>query len=372
MYKVLEKNSFSENIVVEPVMKPAMQSTMKAARFYKPNEPFRIEQVPLPRINSNKVLVNIKACGICRGDVQRFHGEIKIPFMPMTLGHEPAGVIAEIGRDVKTELKVGDKVAVIAVGCGDCYYCRKGHDNLCEAIPKGLGIAKDGCYAEYVVADPRQLFKLPDNVPIEAGAVLAGPTGTAYHAINVANPSLGDFVVIFGAGCLGTQALQLLKMRGVTVSVVDISDTKLEIAKAFGADYIINAKRHDPVAEIKKITDGRGAYAALEFIGLPVTLLQAIDCLDKGGRVIDIGSVMTPVEISVAPFSDKGLSLNKEVSLMTVTHFKISEAQALMNILASGKLDSQTGTAHVSLDEINKGFEIKEKSDQYMRVIVHP
>ena len=345
---------------------------MKAARFYKPDEPFKIEDVPMPEMAPNQVLVNIKACGICRGDIQRYHGEIKVPQSPMILGHEPSGIVAEIGKDVVTDLKPGDRVAVVAVGCGDCYYCRKGLDNLCSAIPLGLGIAKDGCYAEYAAASPRQLFKLPDNAAIEVGAILAGPTGTAFHAINVADPSVGDFVVLFGAGCLGTQALQILKMMGVIVAIVDIYDEKLEMAKKFGADYTINATRQDPVAEVKKLTEGRGAYAAIEYIGLKQTLLQAIDCLRRGGRVVDVGSVMEPVEISLAPFSDKGLSLNKEVNLMTMTHFKISEAQTLMNIIASDIIDFETGTAHVSLDDINKGLDMKENDKDHFRVIVHP
>ncbi|MBI4584043.1 MAG: alcohol dehydrogenase catalytic domain-containing protein [Planctomycetes bacterium] len=345
---------------------------MKAARFYKPDAPLKVEQVPEPKAGPNEVLVNIKACGICRGDVQRHHGQIKVPLSPMILGHEPAGIIAEIGSDVDTELKAGDPVAVVAVGCGQCYYCRTGRDNLCDAIPLGLGIARDGCYAEYAVASPRQLFKIPDNVPLEAGAIMAGPTGTAFHAINMAEAILGDTVVLFGAGCLGTQALQLLKMKGITTIMVDIADGKLEIARQFGADHVINSRRENPVAKVKELTDGYGAYAAIEFIGLPQTLLQAIDCLRKGGRVIDVGSVTEPFEISLAPFTDRGLALTKEVSLMTITHFKISEAQTLMRILAAGKLDFETGTAHVALDEINRGLQIKETSQEYFRVLVHP
>ena len=345
---------------------------MKAARFYEPDTPLRVEEVPDPQAGPNDVLVQIKACGICRGDVQRYHGQIKVPLKPMILGHEPAGTIAQIGSNVNTDLKVGDNVAVIAVGCGECYYCRMGRDNLCNAIPEGLGIAKDGCYADYAVAAPRQLFKLPDGVALEAGAILAGPTGTAFHAINTADAKLGDTVVLFGAGCLGTQALQLLKMNGITVVMVDVVDEKLEVAKNFGADYIINSRREDPVARVKELTDGYGAYAAIEFIGLKQTLLQSIDCLRKGGRVIDVGSVIEPFEISLVPFIDTGLALDKEVSLMTITHFKISEAQTLMKIIAEGKLDFTTGTAHVSLDEINDGLNLKETSQDHFRVMVHP
>jgi len=349
-----------------------MKSTMKAARFYRANEPFKVEEVPMPEIKPDQVLVKVKACGICRGDLQRFHGEIKLPFLPMILGHEPAGEVAVLGDNVKSNLKEGDNVAIIAVGCGECYYCRMGKDNCCDAVATGLGIAKDGCYAEYAIASPRQLFKLPAGVAIEAGAIMAGPTGTAYHAVNTSAAEAGETVVIFGAGCLGTQALQMLKMRGVTVIMVDIVDKKLNMAKKLGADVVINSKQQNPVSKVREITGGYGVCAAIEFIGLPQTILQGIDCLRKGGRLVDVGSVMTPFEISLAPFSDKGLSLNKEVSLMTITHFNIAEAQKLMSILATGNIDFETGTAHVSLDEINKGLEIKENSSEHFRVIVHP
>ena len=136
---------------------------MKAAVFYEPNKPLRIEEVKTPRIKSSEVLVKIKSCGICGGDLQRMEGLIKVE-TPIILGHEPAGVVAQVGSEVEG-FNEGDRVAVVSVGCGECYYCIIGKDNICDHIADGLGIARDGCYAEYAVASPRQLYKIPQGIP---------------------------------------------------------------------------------------------------------------------------------------------------------------------------------------------------------------
>lgn len=344
---------------------------MKAAVFYAPGQPLSIENIPLPSISSQEVLVKITSCGICRGDVQRLHGMIKLKKTPIVLGHEPGGVISEIGSDVGGDWKVGDPVALFAVGCGECYYCKIGMDNVCVNIASGLGLEKDGAYAEYVKVSPKQLYKMPVGITIEAGSIVTASTGTAYHAICLSGIGAGDTAVIYGAGCLGTQALQLMKIMGARVIVVDIEEEKLKWARQMGADFTINAKDRDPVREIKGLTEGRGADASFEVIGLPGTMLQAIDSVRPGGKILDVGSVMEPISLKMMPFIDEGLSLNKELSLMTVSHCTKKDMSKLLEILAMGKMDFETGTVKVPLDEINKGFEIKE-SGKVLRVLITP
>ena len=342
---------------------------MRAAVFHAYNEPFVLEDKPVPEVGRQDVLVKISSCGICRGDLQRFTGGIEVP-LPLVLGHEPAGVVEEVGSEV-ANVKPGDRVVLFAVGCGECYYCKIGKDNVCDHIAEGFGLQYDGAYAEYTRVPSGQVFKLPDNVPLEAGSVVTASTGTTFHAIRQVGVQPGDTAVIFGVGCLGSQALQLLKFLGARVVVVDVRDEKVELAKKLGADVAINSREHDPVDTVRDLTGGRGADVAFEVIGLPQTINQALDCMRRGGKVVDIGSVMEPVEIRMMPFLEGGLSLTKELTLMTIAHCTQADMTKLMEVLAVADIDFETGTVKVPLDDINHGFDVK-KEGKYARVLITP
>ena len=342
---------------------------MKAALFYAPNQPLRIEEVEEPEVLPNEVLVKIGTCGICHGDVQRFEGQIKVP-TPIILGHEPAGTVAKVGREAKG-FREGDNVVLFAVGCGECYYCKIGKDNVCDKIAQGFGLERPGAYAEYTKVYARELFRLPPGVPHEAGSVVTASTGTVFHAIRLAKVTAGDTAVVYGAGCLGTQMLQLLKFFGARVIVVDIMNEKIELVKKLGADVAINSRQVDPVAEVKALTEGRGADVAFEVIGLPQTMLQAIDSVRRGGTIVDVGSVMEPIPLKMMPFIDQGLSLSKEVTLMSVSHCSKADMMKLMEVLNIAKIDFQSGTVKVPLDDINWGFEVK-KEGKCARVLITP
>jgi 2-desacetyl-2-hydroxyethyl bacteriochlorophyllide A dehydrogenase len=343
---------------------------MLAGVFYGPEVGLKLEDVKIPKITPQQVLVKVKTCGICSGDVQRLSGEIKVRELPRTLGHEPAGTIAEVGSEVNG-FNVGDEVFLFATGCGECYYCKIGKDNVCDKIADGFGLGRDGAYAEYVMAYPKELFKLPKGLPHEAGSVLTAPTGTAFHSIRLAQVAPGDTAVVFGTGCLGTQAIQLLKIVGARVIAVDVYEEKLAMACKLGADMAINAKEKDPVTEIKNFTDGRGADVAFDFAGLPSTILPAIDSVRRGGKIMDVGSIAQSVNLSMSPFSDRGLAMTKELSLMTVSHCSRADMTKLLEVVANHKLDFHTGTAFMPLEEIHKGFEMK-KSGGYLRVVITP
>lgn len=342
---------------------------MKAAVFYEPNKPMRVEEVEDPDITSQEVLVRIKACGICRGDLQRVSGAVSVD-TPMILGHEPAGKVAKVGSEVEG-FKPGDDVLLFAAGCGECYYCKIGKDNICQNLINEFGIGRDGAYAEYCKVHPRCLQKLPEGISYEAGSVMTASTGTVFHGITLADIHAGDTVVVYGAGCLGTQALQLMKIMGATVFVVDVRDRKLDMAKRLGADAVINAGETDPVKEIRALTGGRGADVAFEIIGLPVTILQAIDSVRPAGKIIDIGAVMEPINLKMIPFIDEGLALNKELTLMTISHCSRKDMAKLMDVVKQGRIDFDTGTLTLPLDEINRAFEIKKSSDN-LRVVIQP
>ena len=343
---------------------------MKAALFYEPKRPLSVEEVATPNISSQDVLVKIKTAGICRGDIQRMDGSIKVNKTPLILGHEPAGTIAEVGGEVEG-FSVGENVFLFAVGCGECFYCKIGKDNLCNAIPQGFGLGRDGGYAEYVTARPRELMKLPEGVPFEAGSVMTASTGTVFHATQLAGVVPGDTAVIYGAGCLGTQAVQLLKAMGARVFLVDIVEEKLEMAKRLGADEVINAKEGDPVTRVKALTEGRGADVSFEVVGLSQTLTQAVDSVRSGGTIMDIGSIMEPFTFSMVPFVDYGMAMSKELTLKTVSHCSRKDMSKLVDLLGHTKIDFELGTERVALDDINHGFDTKRNSNKF-RVVIMP
>jgi threonine dehydrogenase-like Zn-dependent dehydrogenase len=315
------------------------------------------------------VLVRIGSCGICGGDIQRMAGLIKVK-TPQILGHEPAGVVAEVGSEVDS-FRAGNRVVLTAVGCGECYYCKIGLDNICDHIASGFGVGCDGAFAEYCRVPARQLFPLPEGMPLEAGSVLTASTGTVFHAIRKSGVVSGDTAVIFGAGCLGTQALQLLRLQGVRVFVIDIAEEKLELARKLGAAEAFDGKSRDVTAEIRNRTGGRGADVAFEMAGQPRTLGQALDCVRGGGTVVDVGSIMEPVSLKMMPFIDGGLSLSREITLMTISHYCRRDMTKLLDLLSHADLDFVSGTYKVALSEINHGFEVKRQG-RHARVLVVP
>ncbi len=344
---------------------------MKAAVFYEPKKPLKVEEVETPKITSKEVLVRIKACGICGGDVQRVDGLMKVK-TPIILGHEPAGIIDEVGSEVKG-FSVGERVFIKSVmTCGGCYYCRIGRDNLCDEVAGILGITQNGCYAEYVKVFPSQLYKLPENVSLEAGAIISGPCGTAFHAVTMAKVSVGNSAVVYGTGCVGTLTIQILKLSGVKVIAVDVESKKLEMARKLGADEVINAREEDPVKKVKELTDGMGADVAFEVIGNVKTIEQAINSVRKGGTAVDVGSVIGSINLNMTPFNPaEGINISNERILMSVSDFTRSDATKLLSIARQGKINFDLGTAKAALDEVNKGFEIK-RSGKHLRVLIVP
>jgi len=250
---------------------------MKAARFYKPGEPLRIEEIPIPVIGPEDVLLDVKATGICGSDIHILEGVTPTGFSPITLGHEISGVVVEVGTNVRN-WKTGDRVCVnCIVSCGSCYNCLRGRFSICTQR-KLLGIHLDGGLAEYCKVPATNLIKLPENIPFEHGSIITDAVATPYHAlIKRAKLELGQTVAIFGIGGLGYSAVQLARIAGASkVIAVGIIAQNLERALNIGADEVINSSNQDPVEVIKNMTNGEGVDVALECIGMQTTIEQAV------------------------------------------------------------------------------------------------
>ncbi len=342
---------------------------MKALRLEQVGHPLQMQNVPLPTIGKRDVLVRIKAAGICHSDVHYRAGVSPVMPPPVTLGHEIAGVIEEVGAEV-TNVQAGDRVCLhYLVTCGDCAYCSSGHEQFCVE-GKMLGKHLDGGYAEYIAVPERNAIPIPDEISFKHAAVLMCSSATAYHALRKARLRAGEVVVIFGIGALGTSAMQLAKAFGaLDVYAVDIRAQKLHLATAYGA-IAINASECDPVAEIRLLTGGRGVDVALELIGLPQTMQQAVHSLAPFGRAVIVGIASEPL-----PLDTYRQLIGKEAELIGSNDHLLQELPMLIEFARRGILDlSQVVTRTVPLDAkaVNQALDDLERFSGGIRVVIVP
>lgn len=254
----------------------------------------KIEMVerPIPQPQDDEVLVKIEYVGICGSDLHYFEAGRIGDFIvkgPLVLGHESAGTVLEVGRNVK-HLKPGDRVALEpGKTCGHCEHCSNGRYNLCKDVVFFATPPVDGVFQEYVAHEAALCFKLPDNVDTMEGA-LVEPLAVGFHAANMGGAHAGQVAVVFGAGAIGLVTLMALKAEGVSkVYVVDIQPKRLEKALELGATEVINGKDVDAVEKLMELTDGRGVDLAIETAGTEFTARQCLYATNKGATVVFVG-----------------------------------------------------------------------------------
>jgi 2-desacetyl-2-hydroxyethyl bacteriochlorophyllide A dehydrogenase len=342
---------------------------MKAIRLIETGTPLKEDEIAIPSVSPRDVLIRVKGAGICHSDAHYRAGVSPVELLPLTLGHEVSGVVEKAGADVEGFM-IGDRVCVhYLVTCGECIFCKRGTEQFCL---KGqmIGKHRDGGYAEFIVVPERSAFRLPDEIPFEQGAILMCSSATSLHALNKARLRPGETVAIFGVGGLGVSALQLAKHFGATeVFAVDINPLKLELAERFGATPV-NASAGEPVEQIREMTRGRGVDVALELVGLPVTMRQAVQSLAILGRAALVG--LTQEIFEVAPYSEL---LNREAEIIGVSDHLASEIPLLLDLVRTGKLDLSHGViATVSLEAgaVNGVLDRLEKFSDDVRVVITP
>ena len=265
------------------------------ALVLKQYKQFAYEEVPNPTAGPAEVLVGVKACGICGSDVHGMDGSTGRRRPPIIMGHEAAGVIAEVGSGVRG-WTVGDRVTFDStIYCGQCAYCRRGMINLCDHR-RVLGVSCEdyrqaGAFAEYVAVPQHILYRLPDGLAFEHAA-LVEPFSIALHAVRRAPPTLNDSVVVVGAGMIGLALVQALSQTGCgRLIAVDVAPDRLALATQFGATHTINPAAEDALAAILSQTEGRGADLAFEAVGVAATVNLTLRCLRKGGTATLVGNV---------------------------------------------------------------------------------
>ena len=262
-----------------------------------------LREVPLPSFQADEVLVRVKACAICGSDVHGYDGSSGRRRPPIIMGHEAAGVIERIGRDV-TGYQVGDRVTFDSTEyCGTCYYCKKGMVNLCENR-KVLGVScgeysRNGAMAEYIAVPQRILYHMPDTVTFKQAAMVE-PLSIAVHAVNMSPLRIGDKVAVVGCGTIGLLIVETLKAAGCSrIAALDVDAAKLRMAKRLGATDTINTREQDAAAVVRELTGGRGADLSFEAVGIATTFHTALDCTRKGGGVVLVGNLTDHLDFNL-------------------------------------------------------------------------
>ncbi|MGQ9629457.1 MAG: zinc-dependent alcohol dehydrogenase [bacterium] len=248
---------------------------------------------PVPEVGHGEVLIRVRAAGFCSTDLHVIRGDVKFVDPPLILGHEFAGEVADVGEDVRG-FSPGDRVAVESVvGCGRCFYCRKGWKNLCDE-GKEFGQTIDGGWREYIGVPAENLYKLPSTVSFREGALMEMLNGPM-SAIRKGQVEIGDTVAILGPGPAGLLLVQLAKLKGATVILSGTRDNRLDVGRALGADYTVNIRREDLATRVREITEGRMADVAMEAAGTPEAVRQTIEIVRKKGRVVLYGIYGRPI-----------------------------------------------------------------------------
>jgi len=339
---------------------------MKAAVFYGSEGGLKIEDVPVPKISDDEILVKVAACGVCHTDLHYIeHGVATFKKPPVVLGHEASGVVEEVGSSA-TRLAKGQRVLIPAVlTCGACRYCRMGRENICSNM-KMLGNHIDGAYAEYVAVPAKDVLNLPESIPLTEACIIADAISTPYHAVkNRARVKPGDTVVVIGCGGVGINAVQLASAAGGYVIAVDVNERKLNWAMEFGAAETINASKVDRVSkEVKKRTGG-GADIAMEVIGNPRTIEEAFESVRIGGRVCVVG--YTHEAISVVA----GKIMFKEMEIVGSLGCRPLDYVPLIRMVEQGKVELKRLVTHrFALKDLSKAFEVMKEGVSLRSIVI--
>lgn len=352
---------------------------MKAIVAYAPGD-YRLELVDTPRAGEEEIVLKVEACGICAGDVKAFAGApsfwggdgsppyIKAPMIP---GHEFVGTIVEMGRNVKGNWKIGDRICPEQiVPCGECMFCKTGRHWMCEKHDLfGFQNNVNGGMAEYVKLTKEALpYMVPKEMPIEQ-AVLIEPYGCSFHCVERAQVKTTDVVVLAGAGTLGLGMVGALRQCNPKLLIVlDMNDARLTKAREFGADLVMNPAKEDTVARIKELTNGYGCDIYIEATGHPSSVQQGLACIRKMGRFVEFSVFGSPVTVDWSIISDR-----KELDLLG-SHLSPFCYDTVIEWIGSGKLPADGVVTHkYALEQWQEAFCLaRTGEDGAMKVILIP
>jgi L-iditol 2-dehydrogenase len=270
-------------------------------------------EVPEPALEPDEVRIEVRACGICGSDVHGIDGSTGRRRPPVIMGHEAAGVIAEVGPKVR-DWGVGDRVTFDStIYCGECAACRAGRINLCSHR-RVLGVScdeyrRDGALAQYVTVPQRILYRLPETLSFEHAA-LVEPVSVAVHAVERLPVALGDTALVVGTGMIGLLVVQALRAAGCgRIIAADLDAQRLALAGQLGADELLRCDQASLADEVLRRTGGRGVDVALEVVGIAATVQAAVLSVRRGGHLVLVGNVAPTVELPLQAAVTRELTL---------------------------------------------------------------
>lgn len=294
-----------------------------------------IREIPMPVAATHEIVLKVEYVGVCGSDAHFFESGVRKekPFaLPFILGHECAGTVTQVGAGVKN-LKVGDRVCFEPqITCGTCNYCRSGHYNMCPDVIFPSTPPYDGMLRDYVAIPAQNALLLPENVSTKEGALIE-PLAVGLSAAEKGEVSLGQTVVILGAGCIGLVTMMACKAMGASkVIMCDLYQKRLDNAQAMGTDFVINASEEDTVERVMELTGGEGADVVFEVASNPHTAAQTVDLLKRSGTVVMVGNINEKT-----PYRFMDL-MYREGQIKTIYRYRNNFNMALQAV-SSGRID---------------------------------
>ena len=343
---------------------------MKAlTKISKTPKDWRIIEKPIPAYDADQVLIRVEYIGICGSDIHTFEGHYNQNAENLTIGHEFAGVVAEVGKNV-TNVKVGDRVTSETTFkiCGKCRYCKEGQYNLCSTR-KGLGTQQDGAMAQYIVARAASCHILPENVSTRDASITEA-AACAYHGVYRADIKSGDIVLVLGPGPIGLLVAQVVMSRGGRVVMTGLTQdaSRLKIAKErFGVEFTVDVLKDDLEGLVNSLTDGYGADVCYDCSGAVPSMQSGMKLLRKQGQYVQVGLFAREViEVNFSHIIQKELLVTGSRSQNT------HDWEPTLKLMSEGKINAGKMITHeVGIDEWEKAYKLI-KSGEATKVVMHP
>jgi L-iditol 2-dehydrogenase len=336
--------------------------------MYYSNRDVRLEEVPVPKIGPGEVLLRVEASGICGTDLLEWY---RLHKAPLVLGHEVAGVVADVGKGVK-RYRVGDRIcAAHHVPCNTCHYCLSGHHTVCDMLRRTN--FDPGGFAEYVrlprINVEQGVFPLPDGVSFEE-ATFVEPLACVLRGQRLAHLQPGQTVLAIGSGVAGLLHIQLARASGAGyIMATDIVDYRLEAARKFGADSAVNAKEYAP-DHLRRAADGRLADLVVICSGATSAISQALESVERGGTVLFFAATEPGVRI---PISVNDLFWRNEITLSNSYGGSPADYAAALELIQAGKVCVREMITHrLGLAETGLGFQLVARAQDSLKVIIEP
>jgi L-iditol 2-dehydrogenase len=345
------------------------------AAVYRGNGEISVDEIPTPQIAAGEILIRVEACGICHTDLKKIEYDLLAP--PRVFGHETAGVVAAVGEGV-TQFTPGDRVVAFHhIPCLECFYCKRKNFAQCPVYKK-VGITAGfepagGGFAQYVRVMPwiveRGVEKIPDGISFEQ-ATLVEPLNTCLKAVTQCRIAADEFVVVMGQGPIGLMFTMLAHRTGARVAATDAIAERLAVSARCGANYTWDARAVDVAAEVKLLTEGRGADVVIVAVSAPGIVQQAIACSRPGSRILLFAQTSSAEKIE-APGSDICVG---ERMLFGCYSASIDLQKESANLVFGGELPVAELITHcLPLVKIRSGIDLAlHPGPKSLKIIVHP